>query len=580
VSHDLRHRSHGATGHSTGAASAGAVGKRTLTMELPPAPLQMKRGASDGSAEQPAPSSGGQPLSDGVRAKMETSFGADFSAVRVHEGDHASAHGALGYTQGTDIHFAPGRYQPETPGGQELLGHELAHVVQQSQGRVQATTQAKGAPINDDPSLEREADEQGARAARGESASAGAAISPGATGGAIQRRPNPELDTSRLEFIGGADWTALKSELEITEPAVQAFRDADRNPEVIALIYNVDIDNPRAAAEQMKKAIPPVSDAAKGKIETDKNVVNTARVQMQNAFTNMSSAAGRLRVALHKQSTTPDPQGAPSFTAEDGTTGNDVEKAWDATVELLKGGLDAAIGGLMLTIGGMDLIKDNIKDLFNKDTVKIEELQKAVAGNTARIDSLCQTLKSQAAVEAKQANADLQAAALVHQNAMTNYLACLKTWMNDLAIAFEATKKPPKGGGPAAGAGASANPATGISATYKAIIQANECYQTAKIALATQELGPARLPYWIRILCPTGAPVLDAPDSGKPGSYAGSMYVYEKNGKQYVFHETRDAVDAASDRVDHASRVYNNGPKVEQRAAAWAAAMSGALGFS
>jgi len=99
---------------------------------------------------------------------METSFKADFSTVRVHEGPETAAMGAVAYTQGSNIHFAPGRYDPDSTRGQELIGHELAHVVQQSQGRVQETTQAKGAHINHDAGLEREADELGVRAARGE----------------------------------------------------------------------------------------------------------------------------------------------------------------------------------------------------------------------------------------------------------------------------------------------------------------------------------------------------------------------------------------------------------------------------
>jgi hypothetical protein len=175
---------YGPAGQSTRESGNVGIGKRTLTMDLPPAPaappVQMTRGSGDGGPEQvpSAPSGGGQPLSPGVRAKMEGAFGADFSAVRVHEGAHASAMGALGYTQGTDIHFAPGQYQPETQSGQELLGHELAHVVQQSQGRVQVTTQAKGVDVNDDSSLEREADDMGARAARGEAASAATAAAP------------------------------------------------------------------------------------------------------------------------------------------------------------------------------------------------------------------------------------------------------------------------------------------------------------------------------------------------------------------------------------------------------------------
>jgi len=145
---------------------------------------------------------GGAAMPEDVRGKMEASLGADFSPVRIHEGPQAEAIGALAYTQGTDIHFAPGQYQPSSQRGQELLGHELTHVVQQSQGRVGATTQAKAVNINNDASLEREADEMGARAARGERSrgqSSELAIGPqpmgararGGDGSALQLQPAP-----------------------------------------------------------------------------------------------------------------------------------------------------------------------------------------------------------------------------------------------------------------------------------------------------------------------------------------------------------------------------------------------------
>lgn len=123
--------------------------------------LQMKRDLSrtvqrksDGMPEQ-------------VQMKMESAFGASFSDVSIHEGSKASDVGALAYTQGSDIHFAPGKYQPNTKSGQELLGHELAHVIQQREGRVQANGEVNGVPLNDNAALEREADQLGAKAARG-----------------------------------------------------------------------------------------------------------------------------------------------------------------------------------------------------------------------------------------------------------------------------------------------------------------------------------------------------------------------------------------------------------------------------
>lgn len=115
---------------------------------------------------RPSPGSG-RPLPPQVRGKMERALGHDFSQVRVHVGPEAAQVGAIAYARGTDLHFQPGRYDPHSRSGQALLGHELAHVVQQAQGRV-SVPQGKGAPINADPALEAEADRMGERAARGD----------------------------------------------------------------------------------------------------------------------------------------------------------------------------------------------------------------------------------------------------------------------------------------------------------------------------------------------------------------------------------------------------------------------------
>ena len=108
--------------------------------------------------------SGGLPLPDDVRAKMETAFGADFSDVRVHIGREASSIGAIAYTWGTNIHFAPGQYNPHTLQGQKLLGHELWHVLQQKSGRVKNPF-GGGVAVVQDHALEAEADRMGIKAA-------------------------------------------------------------------------------------------------------------------------------------------------------------------------------------------------------------------------------------------------------------------------------------------------------------------------------------------------------------------------------------------------------------------------------
>lgn len=103
-------------------------------------------------------------MSDTVKEGMETSFNTDFSDVRVHAGSSKAPEvGALAYTQGSDIHFAPGQFSQDSSAGKQLLGHELTHVVQQREGRVQPTTEVGGMPVNDDVSLEKEADDHGSK---------------------------------------------------------------------------------------------------------------------------------------------------------------------------------------------------------------------------------------------------------------------------------------------------------------------------------------------------------------------------------------------------------------------------------
>jgi hypothetical protein len=93
---------------------------------------------------------------------MEAAFDADFSDVRVCEGNEPESVGALAVTAGSDIVFGPGRYDPYGPTGRELLGHELTHVLQQRRGPVSGP-----GGVTADPVLEADADRSGRLAAHG-----------------------------------------------------------------------------------------------------------------------------------------------------------------------------------------------------------------------------------------------------------------------------------------------------------------------------------------------------------------------------------------------------------------------------
>ena len=89
----------------------------------------------------------GQPISNKIRQPMEQAFGADFSQVQVHTDSKSNKLNesiqAKAFTTGTDIFFKQGEYQPDNQPGQELLAHELTHVVQQNGSKVQAKTDSQ-----------------------------------------------------------------------------------------------------------------------------------------------------------------------------------------------------------------------------------------------------------------------------------------------------------------------------------------------------------------------------------------------------------------------------------------------------
>ncbi len=77
----------------------------------------------------------GQSLDSSVAQRMGEAMGTDFSDVHVHADSQADALNqdlsAKAFTTGNDIFFQQGAYEPQSSSGQQLLAHELTHVVQQ-----------------------------------------------------------------------------------------------------------------------------------------------------------------------------------------------------------------------------------------------------------------------------------------------------------------------------------------------------------------------------------------------------------------------------------------------------------------
>ncbi|SFA78317.1 protein of unknown function [Poseidonocella pacifica] len=76
----------------------------------------------------------GRPLEAGPRALFEARHGRDLGHLRVHNDGPAAASaaavGARAWSSGMHIAFAEGAYRPDTPAGQSLLAHEIAHTTE------------------------------------------------------------------------------------------------------------------------------------------------------------------------------------------------------------------------------------------------------------------------------------------------------------------------------------------------------------------------------------------------------------------------------------------------------------------
>jgi pimeloyl-ACP methyl ester carboxylesterase len=200
----------------------------------------------------------GNKLPENVQSKMESSFGQDFSDVNIHtDSDNATKLGAKAYAQGKDVHFAPGEFQPNSKEGQELIGHELTHVVQQKEGKVQGGEVHGKDMVNQDVSLEKEADDAGKLASEGKS------VEVKGSGNGVQRKVEgnidqnlkspyfvgiPELenvlDKKRVLAIGdtGAGVTALQKAL-IAMQVIRGLDWSDENHKYLVTLRKSDLSD-------------------------------------------------------------------------------------------------------------------------------------------------------------------------------------------------------------------------------------------------------------------------------------------------------------------------------------------------
>lgn len=113
---------------------------------------QLKKGEATIIQKEEIPKSRNQTgLPDSMKDALERKSGFPADDLRVYRNSPIpETMGALAISEGSNIHLGPGN--------DGCLNHELGHWVQKKMGRVRATKTENGIPINDDPALEREAD--------------------------------------------------------------------------------------------------------------------------------------------------------------------------------------------------------------------------------------------------------------------------------------------------------------------------------------------------------------------------------------------------------------------------------------
>jgi hypothetical protein len=236
------------------------------------------------------PSSAGSQLPQPVQQKMEAAFATDFSDVRIHQGPQAKSIKALAYTQGNHIHFAPGKYDPNSQAGQKLLGHELTHVVQQRAGRV-PVPQGKGTPINADPALEAEADELGAKAARGEQVTVAGASSSlqrkSANTAPIQRWPSFSQLANKVKQGFNAAKNQVKHSFNTVKNTVKSgFNAAKNQVKQVKRAYNT-------VKNKVKQGFNTVKNKVKQGFKTVKRGFSAVKNQVKRSFNTVKNTVKR-----------------------------------------------------------------------------------------------------------------------------------------------------------------------------------------------------------------------------------------------------------------------------------------------
>lgn len=151
---------------------------------------------------------GGQPLDGALQARAGDAMGHDLSAVRVHTspeaGDLSRQLNARAFTTGRDVFFREGAYEPHSSAGQELIAHELTHVVQQGLRSVGGGSSRMNVNPPGDV-YEQEAD------------AVAKTVTSASAGGQLQRQGVPEEEEEKVQTQAGEEEEEEEIQMQVEE---------------------------------------------------------------------------------------------------------------------------------------------------------------------------------------------------------------------------------------------------------------------------------------------------------------------------------------------------------------------------
>ncbi|ADO69355.1 uncharacterized protein STAUR_1551 [Stigmatella aurantiaca DW4/3-1] len=209
-------------------------------------------------------------LPSDLKSGIEALSGVSLNDTRVHYNSRKpSPLHALAYTQGSDIHLGVGQ--------EKHLAHEAWHVVQQKQGRVRPTLHMSGQAINDDRSLEREADVMGSKALQFRLTEGAPALTSGSSPGTASAFPVIQRKQVNLDAYLDAAITDNQSDPEWDPQWTWALNEIKQNP---AYREHLPADLDDASTEDAEKLVA-ILKALAGLADAKPNVYRLAQQAIQ-----------------------------------------------------------------------------------------------------------------------------------------------------------------------------------------------------------------------------------------------------------------------------------------------------------